>query len=138
MALAPLLAVVGGALVVLLAEAFLRKKDSEIPAALALASLLAAGFFTVVSWSEPGLSAFGGRLLLDPLARFLIIIFIVLGVFVALMGLKYAARMGLALGPLCGLLLLAVAGLIIMVSTRDWLIVFLGLEVLSVASYALT
>jgi len=138
LALAPLLAVTAGALIALLFEAFLRKKDSEIPAALAVAALLAAGFFSVVSWNEPGLSSFGGRLVLDPLARLLVVIVIVLGLFVVLMSLKYAARMGLALGPLCGLLLLAVAGVMIMVSTRDWLIVFLGLEVLSVASYALT
>jgi NADH-quinone oxidoreductase subunit N len=138
LAIAPLVAVTVGALVVLLAEAFLRKKDSEVPAALAVASLIAAGFFAIVTWGEPGLGAFGGRLILDPLARLMIVIFVVLGTFVVLMSLRYAARQGLALGPLCGLLLLAVAGLMIMVSTRDWLIVFLGLEVLSVASYALT
>jgi len=42
------------------------------------------------------------------------------------------------LGEYCGLVLLAVAGLMIMASSADWLVVFLGLEVLSVASYALT
>ena len=54
------------------------------------------------------------------------------------MGLKYAVRRDMNLGQFCGLLLLAVAGAMIMVSTANWLIVFLGLEVLSVASYALT
>ena len=138
LALAPLLSVVGGALAALLLEAFLRKKGSELPAVLAVAALVAAGFFTIISWDRAGLGYFGGRLVLDSTARLLSAIVIVLGVFVVLMSLKYAAEQGLNLGQLCGLLLLAVAGLMIMVSTGDWLIVFLGLEVLSVASYALT
>jgi len=138
LALAPLLAVVAGALAVLLLEAFLRKKDSALPAGLAVAALLAAGFFTIMSWDDVGLGFFGGRLVLDPLARLLAVIVIVLGMFVVLMSLRYAAQQGLNIGQLCGLLLLAVAGLMIMVSTRDWLVVFLGLEVLSVASYGLT
>ena len=138
LALAPLLSVVGGALAALLLEAFLRKKGSELPAALAVAALVAAGFFTIISWDRAGLGYFGGRLVLDSTARLLTAIVIVLGVFVVLMSLKYAAEQGLNLGQLCGLLLLAVAGLMIMVSTEDWLIIFLGLEVLSVASYALT
>jgi NADH-quinone oxidoreductase subunit N len=138
LALAPLLSVVAGALVVLILEAFLRKKDSALPAALAVAALLTAGFFTIISWGDLGLSYFGGRLALDSLARLLTAIVIVLGVFVVLMSLKYAAHQDMNLGQLCGLLLLAVAGLMIMVSCRDWLVVFLGLEVVSVASYALT
>jgi len=67
----------------------------------------------------------------------LIAAFVVTGLFVVLMGLKYAARQDMNLGEFCGLVLLAVAGLMIMVSSTDWLVVFLGLEVLSVASYAL-
>jgi NADH-quinone oxidoreductase subunit N len=65
-------------------------------------------------------------------------VFVLIASFVVLMSLKYASRQDINLGQLCGLLLLAVAGLMIMVSSTDWLIVFLGLEVLSVASYALT
>jgi len=65
-------------------------------------------------------------------------VFVVVAAFVILMSLVYAPRRDINLGQLCGLLLLAVAGLMIMVSSTDWLVVFLGLEVLSVASYALT
>ncbi len=137
MAAAPLVAVVAGALAVLFLEAFLKRKDSEVTAWAAVAALAAAGFFTVRSWNR-GLSCFGGRLSLDPLALVLTALFILAGIAVILMGLKYAARRDMNLGQFCGLLLLAVAGAMIMVSTANWLIVFLGLEVLSVASYALT
>ncbi len=136
MALAPLVAVVSGALVVLLLEAFMKRTGREL-GYLAVGSLLAAGYFTVRSWDQD-LSFFGGRLLLDRFALLLIAAFVVIGLVVVLMSLEYAARQGLSLGELCGLVLLAVAGLMIMVSSTDWLVVFLGLEVLSVASYALT
>lgn len=136
MALAPLVAVVSGALVVLLLEAFMKRTGREL-GYLAVGSLLAAGYSTVRSWDQD-LSFFGGRLLLDRFALLLIAAFVVIGLVVVLMSLEYAARQGLSLGELCGLVLLAVAGLMIMVSSTDWLVVFLGLEVLSVASYALT
>jgi NADH-quinone oxidoreductase subunit N len=137
LALAPLLAVVSGALAVLLLEAFMKRANREPLAYLAASSLLAAGFFMVRSWNQD-LSFFGGRLLLDRFALLLIAVYVILGLFVLLMGLKYAARQDMNLGEFCGLVLLAVAGLMIMVSTTDWLVVFLGLEVLSVASYALS
>jgi NADH-quinone oxidoreductase subunit N len=137
MAAAPLVAVVAGALAVLFLEAFLKRKDSEVPAWAAVAALAAAGFFTVRSWNR-GLACFGGRLSLDPLALVLTALFVLAGMAVVIMGLKYAGRRDMNLGQFCGLLLLAVAGAMIMVSTANWLIVFLGLEVLSVASYALT
>jgi NADH-quinone oxidoreductase subunit N len=137
MALAPLSTIVAGALAALLLEAFLKKKDSELPAYVAAVALLAAGFFIVRAW-HLDLAYFGGRLALDPLALLLMAVFILLGLFVLPMSLKYAVHQNMNLGQLCGLLLFAEAGLMIMVSSTDWLVVFLGLEVLSVASYALT
>jgi NADH-quinone oxidoreductase subunit N len=137
LALAPLLAVVAGALAALFIEACLGRKGHELSATAAVISLLVAGFFIVRSWNLE-LAYFGARLALDPLALLLMAVFVLVAAFVVLMSLVYAARQDVDLGQLCGLLLLAVAGLMIMVSSTDWLVVFLGLEVLSVASYALT
>jgi len=136
MALAPILAVVAGALAALLLEAFLKRKGREAPAAAAIIALFAAAFFIVRSWGLD-LGYFGGRLSLDPLALLLMSVFVVLAALVILMSLVYAPCRAIDPGQLCGLLLFAVAGLMIMVSSTDWLIVFLGLEVLSVSSYAL-
>ncbi|MGB8958480.1 MAG: NADH-quinone oxidoreductase subunit N [Candidatus Aminicenantales bacterium] len=137
MALAPLVSVVAGALVALLFEAFLKRKDHEVSATAAIVSLFVAGFLIVRSWGLE-LACFEGRLVLDPLALLLMAVFVLIAAFVLLMSLEYAPRRDINLGQLCGLLLLAVSGLMIMVSSMDWLVVFLGLEVLSVASYALT
>jgi NADH-quinone oxidoreductase subunit N len=136
LALAPILAVVAGALAALLLEAFLKRREHESAALAAVVSLFAAGFLIVRAWGV-GPAYFGGRLSLDPLALLLMAVFVLVAMFVILMSLGYAPRRDVNLGQLCGLLLLATAGLMIMVSTKDWLVVFLGLEVLSVASYAL-
>jgi NADH-quinone oxidoreductase subunit N len=136
LALAPVMAVVAGALAALVLEAFLKRRDHEVPVAAAVLSLAAAALFIVRAWPlEP--AYFGGRLVLDPLALLLMGLFVVVAAFVLLMSLSYAPRREINLGQLTGLLLLAVSGLMIMVSSKDWLVVFLGLEVLSVASYAL-
>jgi len=136
-ALAPLLAVVAGALASLLIEAFLGRKGRELSATAAILSLLAAGIFIVRSWNLD-LACFGARLVLDPPALLLMAVSVLAAAFVILMSVASASRQNVNLGQLCGLLLLAVAGLMIMVSSGDWLVVFLGLEVLSVSSYALT
>jgi NADH-quinone oxidoreductase subunit N len=136
MALAPLSAVVAGALASLLLEAFMKKRGRELPVLAAVLSLFAAGVLVILSWGR-GLSSFGGRLSLDPLALLLMAVFVLVSTFVLLMSLEYSRRRAINLGQLCGLLLLAASGLMIMVSSTDWLVVFLGLEVLSVASYAL-
>ncbi|HSA94820.1 MAG TPA: NADH-quinone oxidoreductase subunit N, partial [Acidobacteriota bacterium] len=135
-AVAPLLSLTAGALAALLLEAFLGRKARGAPAWTALAGLAAAGWFVARSWGL-GLTGFGGRLVLDPLALLVTAVVIAVAVFVLLMSLGYAPRRAIDLGQLSGLLLFAVAGLAIMVSTTDWLIIFLGLEVMSVASYAL-
>lgn len=136
LALAPVLSVVAGALAALILEAFLKRRDHEVSVVAAVLSLGAAAFFIVRSWPlEP--AYFGGRLVLDPLALLLMGVLVLLAAFVLLMSLAYAPRRDINLGQLTGLLLLAVSGLMIMVSSKDWLVVFLGLEVLSVASYAL-
>jgi NADH-quinone oxidoreductase subunit N len=137
MALAPLVSGIAGALAALLFEAFLKRKDHEVSATAAIISLFITGFLVVRSWGLE-LAYFDGRLALDPLALLLIAVFVLIATFVLLMSLEYAPRRDINLGQLCGLLLLAVLGLMIMVSSTDWLVVFLGLEVLSVASYALT
>ena len=136
-ALAPLLAVAAGGLAVLMVEAFGRPKRAEGLGYLAVASLAAAAGLAVVSWGRDH-AGFGGQVVLDRPAVLLVVAIAVAGMFVALMSLRDLPRRGMDRGEYYALLLFAVAGLMIMVTTSNLLVVFLGLEVLSVASYALT
>jgi NADH-quinone oxidoreductase subunit N len=58
-------------------------------------------------------------------------------IFITLISLKYLSLQHTDHGEYYGLLLFALSGMMIMVSSRDFLVIFLGLEVLSMASYAL-
>jgi NADH-quinone oxidoreductase subunit N len=135
-ALSPLLAVVAGALCVLLLEAFIRRESKEYLAYLSIAFLAAGGVFAARSWGRD-YSYFGAQLVLDRLAIVLLLTIAVAGVFFVLISLKYLPRQGMNRGEYYALLLLAISGLMVMVSSPNLLVVFLGLEVLSVSSYAL-
>jgi NADH-quinone oxidoreductase subunit N len=132
----PLLAVVAGALIVLLLEVFIKKERRDYLGFVSLAFLAAAACLAVLSWNK-GLVYFQGTLSLDNLAVFLTLLFSLAVAFVILLSLKYIGQQEANHGEIFALLLLALSGLMIMTSSSDLLVIFLGLEVLSVSSYAL-
>ena len=135
-AVVPLLVVVGAALVVFLLEAFLKKENKNYLAYLSLLALIATGILGARAWNA-NLSYFDGMLRLDNAALFLFFLFLIAVAFVILIGLKYISMQDANHGEFYGLLLLALSGLMIMVSSTHFIVIFLGLEVLSVSSYAL-
>jgi len=136
LALAPLIALVAGGLCVLLLEAFVSRENRDYLGFISMAFLVASGALAARAWGQ-GYSYFGTNLVLDRPAIVLISAFAAAGVFLVLMSLKYLPRQGMNHGEYYALLLLAIAGMSIMVSSPSLLVVFLGLEVLSVSSYAL-
>ncbi len=132
----PLLAVVLGALTILVLEAFLKKDDRDYLGYVSLIFLVATGFLAVRSWDRAYIY-FQGTLSLDQVALFLTLLFCVAVAFVVLLSMKYISQQGANHGEIYALLLLALSGLMIMTSSSDLLVIFLGLEVLSVSSYAL-
>jgi NADH-quinone oxidoreductase subunit N len=132
----PLLAVVSGALIVLLLEVFIKKEKRDYLGFVSLVFLAAVAYLAVSSWNRD-LVYFQGTLSLDNLAIVLTILFSLAVGFVILLSLKYIGQQEANHGEIFALLLLALAGLMIMTSSSDLLVVFLGLEVLSISSYAL-
>ena len=135
-ALFPLIAVVAGGLVVLLLEAFRKSENRSYLGFVAIAFLAVSGFLAAASWDR-GRSYFQGALELDRLAIFLTVLFCAAVAFVILLSMKYMADQDANHGELFALLLFALSGMMIMTSTRDLLVMFLGLEVLSISCYAL-
>ena len=136
-ALGPLLTVAGGAVLVLLLDAFWKRESKNHLAYLSLALLAGAAALCIRLW-DAGAASFEGALRLDRPALLFILFLILAAAFTVLLGLRYIAQQNAAFGEFYGLLLLSLSGLMIMVSTRDLLIVFLGLEVFSVSAYGLT
>jgi NADH-quinone oxidoreductase subunit N len=137
LALAPLLTVVAGALAVMILEAFLRREDKGVLAVVSILALLLGGFFSVRAWGR-GLAYFGTTLVLDRFALLFYLAFAGIGIFIVLMGFKYLRLQEANSGEFYALLLLAISGMMMMVSSASLLVIFLGLEVLSVPSYVLT
>ncbi len=135
-ALYPLLSVVVGALCVLLLEVFLKRKNRDYLGFVAIFFLLNAGRECIRLWNRDA-SYFDGNLLLDNLALFLCLILILTTLFVILISMRYLRLQNANYGEYYALLLFALSGMLIMVSSQDFVVIFLGLEVLSMSSYAL-
>lgn len=135
-ALGPLLIIVFAALLVLLLEVFIKKENKDYLAFLSLLFLIICGFSFFLFWNK-GFSYFNDSLLLDKFAIFFSFILVIAVAFVILLSMKYITLQDVNYGELYSLLLLALSGMMIMVSSSDLLVIFLGLEVLSISSYAL-
>lgn len=135
-ALFPVLIIVAASLLVMILEAFLKRENRSYLAYITLLFLIAAAAGCVKFWDK-GYSYFDGNLSLSNLSLFFSIILIVTTFLVVLISMKYLALQRANHGEYYALLLFALSGMIIMVSTSDLIVIFLGLEVLSISSYAL-
>lgn len=137
LASAPLAVIVGAVLLILLVDAFSKGRSGRrFPAPIGAIALAANSVLGLRSWGK-ACSYFGGRLLLDDFSIVFLVLIAMTGVLIILIGLRYVPTHGMDTGAFHALLLLAISGAVIMVSSLDLIVIFLGLEVLSVASYAL-
>lgn len=130
----PEVALVLGGGVLVLAEVFapaLRRAFGALAAAMAGGAL-------VLRWTvaTDGL-VFSAALRLDDLARFVDTYVLVAVVLTAIVAIPYLARTKQPFGEFHGLLLWAAAGAMVMAKTDHFLVIFLGLELLSISLYVL-
>lgn len=136
LSLLPLLVIVFAALVVMLLEAFLKRENRNYLAYVSLFFLIICGILIFQFWNKD-YSYFNKNLFLDNFSLFLSFILIIATALVILLSMKYIFLQDANHGEFYVLLLLALSGMIIMISSADFLVIFLGLEVLSISSYAL-
>ena len=79
-----------------------------------------------------------GMIALDRFRLFANWIFLIAAALTILISFAYVARQRLQAGEFYGLVLLSTAGMMFMAGARDLIVVFLGLEVMSISVYALT
>lgn len=140
-AIAPEAWIAGGVLLVVLLEALRPWVRGEtlafaIPAAAMLAlglSSMSAAFWTL---ANQGIF-FEGTLVVDPLSRLLVITVSVVALLVVIYSMADLARHGLGHGEYYALLLTATLGILAIVTGASVLVLFLGLELLSLSLYAL-
>lgn len=134
--LSPLSIVVFAALCILLLEVIFKKENRSYLAYISIFFLLICGYICLRFWNKDYFY-FNEYLSLDNLSLLFSLLLIITTLFVILLSIKYISLQDTNHGELYALLLLALSGMFIMISSKDLLVIFLGLEVLSISSYAL-
>ena len=136
-AIVPIVCVTLAAIAAMIAEAF-RAKDERMPiGALGLIGLGFALAGSVLLWGRNATS-FGGTLQADNFGLFITITLIVVGVLTIALSGPTIERENLPAGEYYAITLFAIAGMMIMAIATDLLLIFLALEILSLAVYVLT
>ncbi|MGH2941288.1 MAG: NADH-quinone oxidoreductase subunit N [Solirubrobacteraceae bacterium] len=135
--LSPLIAVFGGALVVLMLGLVVSRivRETVVPA-LSIAALAVAIGLSVGQWGDRT-DLIAGALRLDELTLLLTIVFCVAGIAAVLLSWRHVAPREAAHGEYHALLLTSIAGMIVLVAAQNLVSVFLGLELLSIPLYVL-
>ena len=135
-AIVPLLCVVLSALAVMAAEAF-RSPGEDMPlGGLGLVGLLGAGASAVALWGRNATSF--GVIVADNFGLFVTMVLVIVGILTIMFSGPVVARDGLPKGEYYALLLFSIGGMIMMAMANDLLVVFIALEILSLAVYVLT
>jgi NADH-quinone oxidoreductase subunit N len=127
-------------IVVMLVDAFTRHTQRRATAALSLAGLAATAWATIWLWpSGQGAQplAFNGMIALDPLRLSFTLLFLIVTALTVLISAIWVEWEGLPAGEFHTLLLFATVGMMLMASGNDLVIIFLGLEILSIATYVM-
>jgi NADH-quinone oxidoreductase subunit N len=145
-AILPELILAVGAAVVLLVEVQWKPRVSRLGLIAAVASLLAFGF-TILQWVQAedavrtgfteGLIEFSGMILTDGFAIFSRFVLIAIMALSLLAGWRFIESLGRRGAEAIALVLLATTGFSIMVASNNLVMMFLGLEVGSIALYVL-
>jgi len=135
-ALLPVLVITLGALLILLLEAFLHRSRRDYLGFITLAVLFGGAVLVIRSWGL-GMSFFDGLLVLDDFGLFFVLIMLVTTALIVLISMRWISLHNTDFGEFFALLLFALAGMMVMLTSSDLVVIFLGLEVLSISSYAL-
>ncbi|MGB9609464.1 MAG: NADH-quinone oxidoreductase subunit N [Bryobacteraceae bacterium] len=120
----------------MLAEAVMRPGSRTRLAALAFISLAAAIGLSAVAASDPG-PAFSNLLVVDDFSTFFRVLVCAAGMLVVLISSNYLKREGHESGEYYALVLFSVAGQCLMASANELIMLFIGLECSSIATYVL-
>jgi NADH-quinone oxidoreductase subunit N len=143
-AAAPLLILIGGALVVMLVASFVTaKRITTVYTAITCVAAVAAFGAAVPLWRQVQdgdrgpFSTMAGAIAVDGFAVFMIGVIAIAVVLAALLSDGYLRREGLESAEPFVLLLLSASGGVVMAQANDLIVLFLGLEILSLAAYVL-
>ncbi len=127
---------------VMLVDAFARRANQRwVTGGLSLAGVAAAAAATVWLWGSAdagaGSSAWNGMVVLDPLRLSFTLVFLAVAALTVLASMIWVEWEGLPAGEFHTLLLFATVGMMLMAAGNDLVMIFIGLEILSIATYVM-
>lgn len=121
---------------ILVADLFMGRKKGFL-AFIALAGLAAALVFSCGREATHAVYSFNGAFVVDKFGLFFNLIFCASTALVVLISLQYLDRENLQLGEYYALLLFGTVGMIMVAGAADMIMIFLGIEILSISLYVL-
>ncbi len=112
------------------------KKAANISYWITLAGLAVTGLLTAYTYNAPG-NAFNGMVFTGRFPAFFEVVFVLSAGLSVLLSRQYLEKENLNYGEYYALVVFATVGMMIMASARDLMVLFLGLELMSVSLYVL-
>ena len=137
--LAPELIICAVGVLVMMVDAFARPSQRWVTGSISLFGLAAAALsvlWLTLSWTGTG-QAFNGMIVLDELRLGFTLVFLLVSALTILVSMVWVENEKLPAGEFHSLLMFGTAGMMFMASAGDLVIVFLGLEILSIATYVM-
>jgi NADH-quinone oxidoreductase subunit N len=136
-AILPFLLVTGTAILTLLADLWMQGPDRDALGWIGLVGLLATAVAAIALW-KTNMSAFSGAVAIDAYGLFFTLLFCCGSGLTLLMSMSYLEVTDIRTGDYYSLVLFSTVGMVLMATATDLILIFLGLEVMSLAVYALS
>ena len=135
----PEMIVAGVAVLVMMLDAFKRTSHRMLTGTVSLLGLAAGAGAVIWLWvrGPGGLATFNGMIVLDEIRLSFTLIVLFVSALTVLLAMMWMEGEHLPAGEFHSLLLFATSGMMLMASGGDLVIIFLGLEILSIATYVM-
>ncbi|HCC78652.1 MAG: hypothetical protein A2X25_10060 [Chloroflexi bacterium GWB2_49_20] len=134
--LLPNILLVTWACILLLVDLFIPQRRKGMIALLAVFGL-AVVMGIVLAQAGREMTAFNGMIVVDGFSVFLSVLFLATGILGIAIAYGYLKRMGIERGEYYTLMLFSISGMLLMAQAADLIVIFLGLELLSIPLYVL-
>jgi NADH-quinone oxidoreductase subunit N len=124
-------------LALLVVDAFLREEDRHVTYWLAILSLVGTALLTAYSAGRPTLVTFQGMFVADLMSQVLKVAVLLTVAATLVLGRTYLAVRGLLTGEFICLAIFSALGMMVMISAHHFLTLYLGLELMALAQYAM-
>ncbi len=112
------------------------KKPANIVCWMTILGLMTSALLTVNTYFAAG-SAFNGMVFVGKFPAFFEIVFVISSILSVLLSRPYLEREGIHFGEYYTLMIFATVGMMLMASARDLMVLFIGLELMSISLYVL-